>query len=684
MRKITLSVVGLMICCSALCLPVSGQSDDGDIDGIALNARPIHSSVEKAVGNLLSVNHYKKRKVDNTLSSEMFESYLDLLDNGKFYFLQSDIDEFEQQYRFQFDDAVKSGDLSGAFFIFNRFQKRLRSRHGFIEELLEKDFDFTVDEYFNVEREDASWAETESQLQEIWRKRVKNEVLGLRLAGKEAEDIAETLRKRYNNILKRIDQTDSEDVFNLYLNAFAESFDPHTSYMSPQMSDDFKIRISKSLEGIGATLQIEDEFTKVVEIVPGGPADKSGLLHPNDRIIGVGQGDNEEIVDVIGWRISDVVQLIRGPKDSKVRLQILPAEAPVYGEPEEIEIIRDKVRLSDRMAKSEIQEVEFGGKSFKIGIIEIPDFYFDYESMQNGDPDFASTSRDVKRLLADLNEASVDGVIIDLRQNGGGYLSEAINLTGLFIKDGPVVQVRTVQGEIEEQKDEDQGVYYDGPLAVLVDRLSASASEIFAAAIQDYGRGIVVGSPTFGKGTVQSIIPLERLRMFDGSEERLGQVKLTVAKFYRINGHSTQHEGVTPDFQLPSRYQAMEVGESDYENALLWDEIGGASYDPWKDGIRNFIPELVENFKVRLNDNPEYRYLQEDIKQILQQRENTLISLQEEKRKREKEEADAAGKQRENERSESGIDGDLFLTETQNILCDYFLMTRSEIVTTVP
>jgi len=675
MKKKSISIVALLFILAVLYVSASDRLGNDAIELHVLKPLPVHPNIERTVGHLLSKTHYKKRNINNTLSSEMFDFYLDLLDKNRFYFLQADIDEFER-YRFELDDAIKAGDLTGAFYIFNRFQERLNARHEFVNELLEKDFDFTIDEYFDINREDAPWAKTELQMEETWSKRIKNEILGLRLAGKEPGAAIETLKKRYHTILKRISQTDSEDVFNLYLNAFAATFDPHTSYMSPKMSEDFTIKMSLSLEGIGATLQMEDEYTKVIEIIPGGPADKSGLLHPNDRILGVGEGDDEEMVDVIGWRIDDVVQLIRGPKGAKVRLQILPAEAPIYSEPKVIEIIRDKVNLDDRKAKSEIQEIEYHGKKLKIGVIEIPDFYLDYEAKQNGDPDYASTSRDVQKLLADLKIAAVDGIIIDLRNNGGGFLSEAIYLTGLFIEKGPMVQVRDSQGNIASEYDNDSNIYYSGPIAVLVNRLSASASEIFAAAIQDYRRGIVVGSRTFGKGTVQNIIPLDRV--FPGSKERLGQVKLTIAKFYRVNGSSTQHVGVTPDIQFPSRYEAMEIGESTSENALLWDRIKETEFTPSPGQTHEMIPELVKKFEERISGNPEFRYLKEGIKLILEQKENTLVSLQEEKRKQEKDAVEALDMKRKKEREQNGNEEeDPLIMETEHILGDYIWLTST-------
>ncbi len=682
MKMKSLPIVAAVCVLAALCFPASGQTGADRMELGELGPLPVHSSIGKAVGSLLSSTHYTRRAVDNSLSSEMFDLYLEQLDSSRLYFLQPDIDAF-QAYRHTFDDAIQSGDLTGAFLMFNRFERRLQERHARVRALLGGDFDFSIDEYFDMDRTDDPWAATEAELDEIWRKRVKNEVLSLRLAGKDSKDAAETLLSRYDTILKRISQTESEDVFDMFLNAFTATFDPHTSYMSPRTSDDFRIRVSKSLEGIGASLQTEEEFTKVTEIVPGGPADKSGLLHTNDRIVGVGQGDDGKMVDVIGWRIDDVVQLIRGPKGSKVKLQILPADAPVYGEPKTIAIVRDKVKLADRMAKSRVRKIQYRGGTFTIGVIEIPDFYFDYESMQEGDPDYPSTSRDVQRLLADLQAASVDGIIVDLRGNGGGFLSEAINLTGLFIKDGPVVQVRDVRGRVTEQTDRDPRIYYDGPLAVLVDRLSASASEIFAAAIQDYGRGIVVGSTTFGKGTVQSIVTLDR--MLPESREELGQVKLTIAKFYRVNGSSTQHVGVTPDFLFPSRYQAMEVGESNLDNALLWDRIEETAFTPFSDKILRLLPGLARRSESRTAGDPEFQYLREDIERLLGQRDVTRVSLQEERRRREREAEAARDAERDKKRDAAGREEeDPFVMETGRILGDYLLMSRSKAVAVSP
>ncbi len=646
------------------------QSDSTALTFKPLTAKPIHHRVEQVISYLLSHNHYHHKEINDSLSSALFDNFLDILDGNRSYFLKSDIDQFEQ-YRYQLDDFLKAGNLSVAYEMFNRFGRRFAERQHYISERLKTPFDFTIDEYYRPDRSKEPWADNTVQLDSIWRKRLKNEALNLKLEGKKDDKIYETLQKRYHTIFKRVIQTESEDVFQWYMNAFAEIFDPHTSYMSPKLSDDFKIRMSLSLEGIGASLRTEDDYTKVVDIVPGGPAEKSGLLHPNDRITGVGQGDKGEIVDVIGWRIDDVVQLIRGPKGTKVRLQILRADATADTPPDTIEITRDKVRLKDRAAKSDTLEIKHNGMIYKYGVIDVPDFYLDYDAMRQGDPDYASTSRDVKKLIRQLQGAGVDGIIIDLRNNGGGFLSEAVNLTGLFIDSGPVVQVRNTRGAVSEERDRNQNIYYNGPLAVLVNHLSASASEIFAAAIQDYERGLIIGEQTYGKGTVQNIIRLNRF--FPRSTEKLGQIKMTIAKFYRINGGSTQKRGVIPDLEIPSRLDGMKIGERSQKFALSWDEIEPADYHLYSTSLDPLIPRLRSIHQARIHKDPEFKILLEQIAQAKKEREKKLFSLQESKRreirkKKDKLKDKLKALQKKDDRKKQT---DLYLMETAHILSDY-------------
>ena len=659
MNYLNLFLTSLLFITILLAAPASRENLSATQE---LAPEPYHHREEQTVSFLLARNHYQQKDIDDSLSIKIFDNYIESLDGNRLYFLNSDIATFSR-YKLELDDALKSGDLSPAYHIFNVFLKRFRQRMDYAQTLLQQPFDFTIDEYFQPDREHAQWAANSTQLDSIWRKRLKNEALKLKLAGKKEQETNKTLIKRYTNYLKRINKSESEDVFQYFMNAFSRTFDPHTAYMSPKRSADFKIQMSHSLEGIGASLRTEDDYTKVVEIISGGPADKSGLLHANDRISAVAQGDEGEFVDVIGWRIDDVVQLIRGPKGTKVRLQILPADAPLGSPPHAIEIIRDKVRLADKAAKSDTLEISESGRTYKIGVITIPDFYFDHEAWKKGDPLYSSTTKDVKRILGELQSAGVEGIIIDLRGNGGGFLNEAIKLSGLFIKEGPVVQVRNSHGKIEVNMDRDPRIYYEGPLAVIVDRLSASASEIFSAAIQDYGRGIVVGEQSFGKGTVQNVIPLERfLRSNPGD---YGQLKLTIAKFYRINGGSTQNRGVVPDITFPSRWEAMEVGESYQKYALLWDQIRPARFTPFSNDLKDILPRLMPKHLSRIQGNPQYRQMQDEIERIREGRSKNFLSLQEAKRKAELDKQNARKKENASDKKQ-----DFVLNETAHILSD--------------
>ncbi len=553
--------------------------------------------------------------------------------------------------------------------------------------MLDKEFDFTIDEQYQIKREDSPWPKDENELNEIWRKKIKNDALTSKLTGKDWETTSSNLKKRYQNFQKNVLQYKSEDVFQLIMNSYTEALDPHTNYLSPITSDNFKIDMSLSLEGIGAQLQQDDDYTKVNEIIPGGPAFKSNLLHRNDKIIGVGQDDDGEMVDVIGWRITDVVQLIRGPKGSTVRLQILETEDGAGALPKEIKIVRDKVKLEEQSAKKDVIDIKDGNKSYKIGVISIPKFYADFDAQQKGVKDFKSTTRDVKNLIAELKKEEVDGIIIDLRNNGGGALNEAIDLTGLFIKDGPVVQVKSADGKIDVGDDPDPEIVYSGPLAVLVNRFSASASEIFTGAIQDYGRGIVVGEQTYGKGTVQNLIDLNRV--IPNQKEKLGQLKLTIAKYYRINGGSTQNKGVVPDIEFPSAFDAKDFGESSEPSALPWDQINPTNYKKYNN-ISELIPELLKKHKERFDKSPEYDYLKEDIEEYREARDKQFVSLNEEVRKKEKNELEEKRFQRENERrklqgltllkkgekpSEDAEKNDAILNETGHILADLIQST---------
>jgi carboxyl-terminal processing protease len=574
--------------------------------------------------------------LNDSLSSAIFDSYLSTLDNSKSFFLASDIASFEK-YRNQIDDLTKNENVSVAFEIYKIFKKRFIERMTYVtNHLIGTEFDFTANELYESDREKAPWPVSEQELNTLWEKIVKSQALSLKLAGKKPDEIKTTLASRYERYIKSVNQTNSVDVFSTYMNTVTEAYDPHTNYLSPRQRDVFDQQIHQSLEGIGARLQTENEYTKVNEILPGGPAEKSNLIHANDRIIGVAQGDGE-IVDVVGWRLDEVVKLIKGPKGTKVRLQIIPAEAGINGQPVVISLIRDKVRLEDLSAKKKIIESTKGGKSVKFGVITIPSFYMDFPAYQKRDPNYASTTRDVKKFMNELQLEGAQGIVIDLRNNGGGSLQEAINLTGLFIKNGPVVQVRNSSNRTEVLTDDDNSIAYTGPLVVLINRFSASASEIFAGAIQDYHRGVIVGESTYGKGTVQQVIDLNQY--LNGNDEA-GSLKLTLQKFYRATGSSTQHKGVVPDIKLPTALDPEQFGESSSPNALPWDEIKSALYQRTPIINDKVLNELNKSYTNRLKFDPYLSRFIEETEETRKSISQTRISLNESTRKSEIEESE--------------------------------------------
>ncbi len=643
---------------------------------------------DQLITSILSRYHYKSFELNDSLSKVIFDRYLDVLDNGKNYFLSSDINLFKK-YEYELDNDLINGDVQFYYDVFNVYLKRLNERENFVDSLLNKEFDYTSNEIFEFNRDKAEWAKDQNELNDLWSKRLKNDALTYKLNGKDWAFIQKTLKKRYQNLAQFLNQYNSEDVFQLAMNSFTEAIDPHTNYFSPETSDNFKIDMSLSLEGIGARLQSEDDYTKIVEVIPGGPAAKSKLLEAEDKIVGVAQNEDGEFEDVIGWRINDVVKLIRGPKGTLVRLQIIPAGSDLNTKPKEISLIRDKVKLEDQAAKSNMLEIIEDGRPFKIGVIDIPKFYNDFEGQRSGDGNYKSTTKDVKLILDSLKNKNVDGVIIDLRDDGGGSLQEAIELSGLFIKDGPIVQIKSSDGNIEVSDDPDTTIFYKGPLAVLVNRFSASASEIFAGAIQDYGRGLIIGEQTYGKGTVQNLIDLNRLS--PKNSKNLGQVKLTIAKFYRVNGGSTQNLGVIPDIQFPTFMSPSEFGESSEPSALPWDEIKSAKFKRYGD-LSKLIPGLNQKHLDRIANEQDFDYLVEDIKTYQDNKKKSYISLNEDIRKKEKDEEEQKKFERENARrktlglkliekeevSEIKPDKkDYLLDETAKILSDYILLTNS-------
>lgn len=605
-------------------------------DSVDLTPKAVYGKEARVVSYILDNNHYSKLKLNDSLSSAILDAYVTDLDNNRSYFLESDVKSFEK-YRFSIDEFTRNEDVQVAFEIFHVFRQRYNERMDYVmNHLIGQEFDYTIDEYYNTDREDASWPKTEQEMNDLWRQMIKSQALSLKLAGKKQEEIDETLRKRYQRFIKNMAQFNAEDVFSVYMNCLTEAYDPHTNYFSPKASDLFRQSMSLSLEGIGARLQTDNDYTKFVEIIPGGPAEKSNAVHVNDLITAVAQGVDGEMVDVIGWRVDEVVKLIKGPKGTVVRLNILPAETGVNGPGKVVTLVRDKIKLEDQAAKKDIISVESAGRDLKLGVITLPSFYMDFDAYQKGDPNYRSTTRDVKKLIGELQKEGIDGLVMDVRNNGGGSLAEAIDLTGLFIKEGPVVQVKNSNSRVEIGMDDDKQVVYTGPLVVITNRFSASASEIFAGAIQDYHRGVVVGESTFGKGTVQTVLDLKR---FINDPEEVGELKLTFQKFYRVTGSSTQIKGVTPDVLLPSAFSREEFGEGSRPNALPWDLIQGTAFRPVTDVNDKMIASLNKSYQERVKYDASLKKSIRDTEELKRNMSETRVSLNEAKRKAEADEA---------------------------------------------
>ncbi|AYG43933.1 tail-specific protease [Pseudomonas sp. Leaf58] len=637
------------------------------------------------VVELLKRHHYSKPPLDDARSVIIYDSYIKLLDPARSYFTAADIAEFDK-WKTQFDDFLKSGNLDPGFTIYKRYLDRVKQRLDFALAELNKGvdkIDFNAKETLLIDRKDAPWMKNQTELDDLWRKRVKDEVLRQKIAGKEPKQIQETLTKRYKNQLSRLDQTRAEDIFQAYINTFAQSYDPHTNYLSPDNAENFDINMSLSLEGIGAVLQSDNDQVKIVRLVPAGPAAKTKQVAPADKIIGVAQG-NKEMVDVVGWRLDEVVKLIRGPKGSVVRLEIIPASnAPSDQTSKIVSITREAVKLEEQAAKKSVLKLKQDGRDYKLGIIEIPAFYLDFKAYRAGDPEYKSTTRDVKKLLTELQKEKVDGVVIDLRNNGGGSLQEATELTSLFIEKGPTVLVRNSDGRVDVLEDENPGAFYKGPLALLVNRLSASASEIFAGAMQDYHRALIIGGQTFGKGTVQTIQPLNH-----------GELKLTLAKFYRVSGQSTQHQGVLPDIDYPSIIDTKEIGESALPEAMPWDTIRPV-VKPAADPFKPFLAQLKAQHEARSDKDAEFTYIRDRLALTQKLMNEKTVSLNEQDRRArhddieakqlalenirrkakgeeplkelKKEDEDALPTEDENTKPED----DAYLSETGRILIDY-------------
>jgi carboxyl-terminal processing protease len=590
-----------------------------------LQATETEAQAAQMSARFLTRFHYDARPLDDAMSARIYDAYFKLMDSEKVFFTQAEMDKFAP-LKTKLDDAIWNQDLTAPFNVFNAYVQRAVERMTYARGLLQKGFDFSINENYTFDRKDASWPKDQAALDDLWRERTKNDWLRLKLAGKDDAEIRKTLDKRYANYIERIKQLDSQDAFQTFMTAYAETTDPHTDYFGPREAENFDITMKLSLEGIGAQLQARDDYTTIAKLIAGGPAIKSNKFKPGDRIVAVGQGDKGPLVDVVGWRIDDVTALIRGKKGSTVRLELLPADAGQDGKHELVTLVRDKIKLEDAAASKKIVDIKDGDVTRKIGVIDLPSFYSDFGARSEGDKDFKSTTRDVAKLLGELKTAGVEGVVIDLRNNGGGSLAEANSMTGLFIDKGPVVQVRDSKGQVEVQGDDDPGMAWSGPMAVLVNRGSASASEIFTAAIQDYHRGLIIGQPTFGKGTVQNLVDLDRFSTDDSGKAQFGELKMTIQEFFRIDGGSTQLKGVTPDIGFPRNGDEKDFGESTYDNALKWTQIKPATYTPVAD-LSAYLPQLTTMHDDRVAKSPAWKLMLDELAQYKLMRDKTAISL---------------------------------------------------------
>ena len=649
-----------------------------------------HMKTAREIVVLLNRAHYLHPKIDDAFSEKVFDAYLELLDPGKAHFLASDIEELGA-YRDKLDDQLKAGKLDAAFAIYNRYYQRRHERIEYNLDLLANGLDridLNKNEYIELEREKLPWPADMKAAKNLWRKLLKNDLLNLKLGDTPGKELLSTMKKRYENQLRILEQTNNDDIFEYFITAYTHSYDPHTDYFPPEESENFDIHMRLSLEGIGALLQRDDEYVKVVKLIVGGPAERGKILQPADRIVAVGQGEHGELQDVEGWRLDDVVELIRGPKGTVVRLKVIPADSTDITNTRLVKITRDTVKLEEQSAKKKIVDVVNGKTTYKIGVIELPTFYIDFEAAMSGDPNYRSSTRDVEKLILELEKENIDALVMDLRNNGGGSLQEATDMTGLFIRTGPIVQIRDSSNRIELQSDLNPKLVYTGPLAVLVNRLSASASEIFAGAIQDHGRGIIVGSQTFGKGTVQTINNLDP-----------GRLKYTQSKYYRISGDSTQERGVIPDIFFPPTLDHDEIGESALPQAMAWDQIPPARYRKLAN-LQPIIKYLNQLHKQRVMENPDFRFLSKRIAFLEENRLKTRTSLQETERKLEQDKMKKQFLDMENERrkakgqplykdyaeleaaekdKDGNDDADGMLQETGDILIDWLLLAQRQL-----
>lgn len=612
LKKLYRSPLALMLYGVSIFSTANGQVVQLESNDSIFEPLPKHATIAKTIAAAVANYHYKSVSIGDSLSTRIFDNYLTKLDKSHSIFLVADIKEFEG-YRFQMDNALLSGELTPVFKIYGVYAERLRERIDYALNALEKVQNLASSDVFEFDRENLPWFNSISEENQYWNKRIRYELISLQAISKDKQKAYEALGRRYEKIKKGLQNLKADNAFEAFMNAFTETVDPHTSYFSPKAAENFNTLMNKTLEGVGLTFSFQDELPVILSVIKGGPADKNGQFSVKDRILAIAQGDNGEFEEVIGWTEDEVIQKLRGVKGSVVRIRILPAGVALVSKPSQIRLTREKIVLEDQKVKSEVKIVKQDNKSRKIGVISIPNFYFDVVAYNKGDKDYASTSADVRKALDNFKSQRVEGVMIDLRDNGGGSLKEAIELSGLFIKYGPVVQTRNAKGGIEVMSDKDSLQEYGGPLTVVINRLSASASEIFSATLQDYGRAVIIGEQSFGKGTVQSVYSVNQLCGEQG--QNFGSLKLTTGKFYRINGASTQHRGVTPDISFPSKYEFLNIGESILKNVLPYDQIASTSFSPVL-GLKELTKMLKQHHEQRMHVSQEFKFLTEDMEKL--------------------------------------------------------------------
>ena len=661
----------------AFFIPITLSNDLSDHVPSLLKNNPEHSHLLRLVAAISEQGHFSKKKISNESSHLILKNYLNTLDSQKIYFTQSDINYF-QRYRYTIDDALKNGNLEPIFDIFRIYRLRVQQRIEYSIKIINSTNSFLVDDEYDFSRENVKWQKDVSILDTSWEKKSKNDLLSILLAGQEINTAKKTLNKRYQKFLSRINNYDSNDVIDIFLNSYVHFLDPHSNYLNPNRAEEYEIQTTLSYQGIGARLELSDDYVQIESIIPGSPAFKNGELKPLDKIIGVLDNESNDLIDVIGWELDEVVKLIRGPKNTDVTLQILPTGSNPDGNPYLLTLERDEVELEQQAASSYIETINNAQGTYSIGIIKVPSFYQDFAARRRGDKDYRSTTLDVKKIVENLVDIGIDALTIDLRGNSGGLLDEAASLTGLFINDGPLVQLKSTNEKIDVIEDPIPGSIYDGPMVVLIDRFSASASEIFAGAIQDYKRGIIIGQKTYGKGSVQSLYPLDRYSRFT-SKKGFGQLTLTIAKYYRVTGAGTQNKGVIPDIVLPSFIDERLIGEETKINSLPWDKISSLEFNT-NNSLKEPIHFIENNFKSRSENNLPFDYLKEDIKRSFEQRENSIVSLNIETRTASREQILKDNKGRRSSRLKAlGFEEDSFddfrnqtiLNEIYNMVVDY-------------